>query len=76
MWTWWWIFVLFLILLPMTYGWGYRRWGPPYPSFYRRRRVADPAPGAAVESGWGLMAVFVWLALMIGMVWLFIAAVG
>ncbi|MGY2130446.1 hypothetical protein [Blastococcus sp. SYSU DS0617] len=53
LWFWWWLlFVLLLLLLPLGYGWGYRGWGPPYPSYYGSRRtvaadpVADPVDPA------------------------------
>lgn len=32
----WMLFVVILLLLPLSYGWGYRGWGPPYPRAYRR----------------------------------------
>lgn len=52
-WYWWAWFaiVVFLVLLPLSYGWGYRGWGPPYPRSYTSRwgarpvgRASDPPP--------------------------------
>lgn len=43
MWWWWWAwiaFVFFFVFLPLSVGWGRRGWGPPYPSYYRRRTYA------------------------------------
>lgn len=40
MWAWWWIWVavIFVVMfLPLSYGWGRGGWGPPYPTYYRRR---------------------------------------
>lgn len=39
-WYWWAWFaiIVFLIFVPLTYGWGYRGWGPPYPRSYSRYR--------------------------------------
>lgn len=39
--TWWWIWIAFMFLFlvpPIGYGWGYRGWGAPYPSYVQRRR--------------------------------------
>ncbi len=45
-WFWiWLLFVFFLLLLPLGYGWGYRGWGPPYPTYMRRRRTDIDAAG-------------------------------
>lgn len=45
-WFWWWLtFVVLLLLIPLAYGWGYRGWGAPYPSYYTRANTGygDPA---------------------------------
>ena len=40
-WFWLWVVFLFIFLLPpIGYGWGYRRWGPPYPRYIQRPRAA------------------------------------
>lgn len=47
MWWWWWAwvwFVILLLILPWAYGWRRRGWGPPYPTYYRRRTYTRRAP--------------------------------
>ena len=46
-WYWWAWFaiVIFLIFMPLIYGWGMRGWGPPYPRYYYRRRQLRRPPG-------------------------------
>ncbi len=86
-WFWIWLaFLLVFLLLPLGYGWGYRGWGPPYPSYYRRRRtrsgdiVEERAYGdrtLAVEeetSGWGVLADVLWLVLAVALIWWIAAA--
>jgi hypothetical protein len=74
--SWWWlwmIFMFFFFVTPVGYGWGYRRWGPPYPRYIQRRRsrragdIPDSAPFDHHAWGWG--GDFVWLAFFIGMLW-------
>ncbi len=74
--SWWWIwmmFMLFVIVSPVGYGWGYRGWGPPYPSYIQRRRHEQAtALGGSQEfnhRAWGWGGDFVWIALVIGVVW-------
>lgn len=71
---WWWLWlavVIFLLLIPLSYGWGYRRWGAPYPRAYRGRRRVD---AEAVEAaGWGILADFLWVVLVVALVWLILA---
>ena len=31
--------MLLFIVSPIGYGWGYRGWGPPYPSYIQRQRA-------------------------------------
>ena len=62
-WYWWvWFAILvFFVIAPLSYGWGYRRWGPPYPRYYYNRRYGmragpggnwgDPGPAAPEASG-------------------------
>lgn len=89
-WTWFWlwlVFVIVLLVIPLTYGWALRGWGPPYPSYYRRRGAAgreaagDPDLGPAVEpvpdreteeelAGWGILADFLWVFLIVAVIWL------
>lgn len=52
LWIYWWLlFVLLILVLPLGYGWGYRGWGAPYPTYYRRRRTAVGADPAADRLG-------------------------
>lgn len=76
MWWWFWlwiVFILFVIALPVGYGSGYRRWGAPYPRYYRDRRgrtmrIEDAEP-VAQESGWGWFGDVVWLLILAAIVW-------
>ncbi len=66
-WLWWWLmFVIVLFVLPLGYGWGYRRWGPPYVS-RRRATTQHPAPETAT---WGLLAALVWASFTVALIWL------
>ena len=73
---WWWAWLLFMIVLvalPAGYGWGYRGWGPPYPRDPRVRRggaMLSPPPDEASDVGWGMAAVWLWIAFFLGVVWL------
>jgi len=78
----WWLFwmacmVLFLCI-PLGYGWGYRRWGLPYPSYIQRRRharaIAAGGTSAFNHLSWGRTGDLVWLVLIIGMLWVSAAA--
>jgi hypothetical protein len=75
--SWWVVWMLFMFLLlvpPLGYGWGYRRWGPPYPTYIQRRRARGAASdGAAAfdHSAWGWGGDFVWVVLVIGVAWAF-----
>jgi hypothetical protein len=69
-----WVAFLFIFLLPpIGYGWGYRRWGPPFPRYVQRRRAqrAAAADGSASfdHHSWGWGGDFVWLMLCIWMIW-------
>ncbi len=72
-WFWWMIFVVFLLVTPLGYGWGYRGWGPPYPSYIQRSRELRAAsrggPGGFDHYAWGWGGDFVWIMLFIGMFW-------
>lgn len=77
-WFWLWIvFVVVLFLLPLGYGWGYRGWGPPFPSFYRKRKIPsrEGSPERELNGGWGWGADFVWLALVIAVLWILLTFV-
>ncbi|MBW3667802.1 MAG: hypothetical protein KY443_01200 [Actinobacteria bacterium] len=73
-WFWWWVlFLVVLFLLPLGYGVGYRRWGAPYPSYYRRRLLQRDASYAETDD-WGVLGDVVWIAFVFALVWLFFAA--
>jgi hypothetical protein len=76
-WLLWLVFMFFLFVSPVSYGWGYRRWGPPNPSYFQRRRhlqaVANGAPGEAEHYRWGWGGDFVWVMLFVGIFWMITA---
>lgn len=78
--SWWWMWLLFLfifLLPPIGYGWGYRRWGPPYPRYIQRRRSARAAAGDDSppfdHHAWGWGGDVFWMILVIWIFW-FLAA--
>lgn len=72
-WWWLWLLCMFLFILsPIGYGWGYRRWGPPYPRFLQRRRSerATLDGGAPFDHhAWGWGGDFVWIILLVWIFW-------
>ena len=73
-WWWLWVMVMFVCLVPpVGYGWAYRGWGPPYPSYlqHQRRLRADPVTVSAGYDhyAWGWGGDFVWLAMLLGAIW-------
>jgi hypothetical protein len=42
-WLLWMAFMFLFLVPPIGYGWGYRKWGPPYPRYVQRRRGARAA---------------------------------
>ena len=71
-WFWWWLlFVTVLFLLPLGYGWGYRGWGPPYPS----RSAATRERRARELAAWGVAADVLWLGLIAALVWLVVVLI-
>lgn len=78
-WWWFWLVFMFLFLLsPVSYGWVYRGWGPPYPRYFQRRRAeraataaGDLAPFDHLSWGWG--GDLLWIMMMIWMFWAFVA---
>jgi len=72
-WVWWMIVMFFLLVTPVGYGWGYRGWGPPYPSYFQRQRDLQAssagASGAFNHYSWGWGGDFVWLILFVGIFW-------
>ena len=77
--TWWllWMVFIFIFLVPpIGYGWGYRKWGPPYPRYIQRRRALRAAAGGSTafdHHAWGWGGDFVWTVLLIGVFWFAIA---
>jgi len=67
--------VMFVLLVPpMGYGWGYRGWGPPYPSYVQRRRseqagLVGAAAGSFDHYSWGWGGDAVWLVVLFGALW-------
>lgn len=73
--SWWLIWAVFLILLvpTLSYGWGYRGWGPPYPSYVQRQRGLRAVAGGGSASfdhhAWGWGGDLVWMVLLVGAFW-------
>jgi hypothetical protein len=71
----WIIFMVIFFATPLGYGWGYRRWGAPYPRYIQRRRgLKATNTGNAVtfnHESWRWGGDLVWVAFVIGIVWLF-----
>jgi hypothetical protein len=63
----WLIFSFATVLVPLSYGWGHRGWGPPQPWLWRRRDGAPSPWGAAADVVLGL-AVFSTGWLVVGLV--------
>ncbi len=77
-WLWWVIWTVFMIslLAPVGYGWGYRGWGPPVPTYVQRRRMQRAAaPTADATSfnhaAWGWRGDLAWVFFVVAMAWLF-----
>lgn len=75
--TWWIVWLAFMVVflaLPLGYGSGYRGWGAPFPRYLQRRRGKSAAvvggPTTFNHQAWGLGGDFVWLALIVGVIWL------
>lgn len=71
--SWWWLWLIFIFLFlvpPLGYGWGYRRWGPPYPSYIQRRRgTAMSGSTNSNHQAWGFAGDFVWVVIIISVLW-------
>ncbi len=75
--TWWWLWMVFLVVIlltPVSYGWGYRRWGPPYPRYMQRRRserAVQANQGAPFDHyAWGWAGDFLWIMFFVWIFWL------
>lgn len=73
-WLIWMVFMFVFLVSPVSYGWGYRGWGPPYPRYIQRRRGlrASLVSGAAPfdHHAWGRGGDFVWLAFAVAIGWI------
>jgi hypothetical protein len=67
------VFMLFLCVSPVSYGWGYRGWGPPYPRYLQRRRTdrlsSSGSAGPFKHESWGVFGDVVWVAFFVGVLW-------
>ena len=72
-WLLWMAFMFFLLVSPVGYAWGYRGWGPPYPSYIQRRRARQAATAGGSSSfnhhAWGRAGDVVWIVLLVGLLW-------
>jgi hypothetical protein len=75
LWPLWMAFILLILLSAVGYGWAYRGWGPPYPTYLQQRRArqALSANGFAASKhrAWGWRGDFVWVVFLIGGGWAF-----
>ena len=59
------IFMMVVLVPSVGYGWGYRKWGPPYPRYIQRRRAQRVSVGGDIASrdheAWGWYGDFVWI---------------
>ncbi len=74
--SWWWMWMFFMLVFlvpPLGYGWGYRGWGPPYPSYIQRRRgqraAAMDAPSSFNHHSWSWGGDVIWGVLLVGLLW-------
>ena len=71
-WLMWMVFMFVFLVTPVSYGWGYRGWGPPYPRHIQRwrgQRAALTGPTSFNHHSWSWGGDVVWLALAIGIFW-------
>jgi hypothetical protein len=70
-WLVWWLFMLFFLMAPMGYGWGYRGWGPPYPSYVQRRRAerSTAVAGSFDHYSWSWGGDLLWMGLFFAVMW-------
>lgn len=66
-WIMWMAFMFFFLLAPLGYGWGYRSWGAPYPSYIQRRRHAAAMSGGSTfnHRSWGIGGDVMWILMMV-----------
>jgi hypothetical protein len=72
-WILWMVFMFLFLVSPVTYGWGYRGWGPPYPRYVQRRRGLRTStagqPADLRHQSWGWGGDFVWVVLLVAGGW-------
>jgi hypothetical protein len=72
-WMLWMVFILLFLVSPIGYGWGYRKWGPPYPRYIQRRRGIRAASAGEssilIHQTWGWGGDFVWAVVFVGLLW-------
>ncbi len=56
--------MMLVFFLPVGYGWGYRGWGVPYPSYVQRRRMQRASSAGRLTAfnhqAWGRGGDFIW----------------
>ena len=71
----WLLFMFVFIVSPMSYGWGCRRWGPPYPRYVQRRRsergARDVGSVPFDHHAWGWGGDVIWIILIFWIFWFF-----
>jgi hypothetical protein len=75
-WLLWLVFMAAFLATPIGYGWGYRKWGPPFPRYIQRRRaLRAAAAGSATfdHHAWGWGGDFVWMVVLVGAFWFALA---
>jgi len=72
-WVLWMVFMFVFLVTPISYGWGYRGWGAPYPRYIQRRRTKRATANGEVmtsnQLAWGLLGDLVWMVVIIAFVW-------
>lgn len=73
LWYWWLAVMFFMLVAPVGYGWGYRGWGPPFPSYLQRRREAKAT--VSLDSGfdyyaWGWGGDLMWVMFLFWFFWM------
>ncbi len=66
--------MLVLILPWVGYGWGYRKWGPPYPRYIQQRRINTGGPSAIRYDAWGWHGDAIWGIFLVATFWFLTAS--
>ena len=73
MWMWWTAILMIFLVTPIGYGWGYRGWGPPYPSYVQRQRSQRALAGGGQadfnHQAWGWGGDLLWVVLLFWTCW-------